>query len=702
MHILITRPKEDAGALAATLTTRGIEVTVEPLLTIQPAALPPIDLTGVQALLFTSANGVRCFAAANSQRNLKVFAVGDSSAQAAKNCGFKNIESASGDVVTLAALVTKRLNIADGALLHAAGSSLAGDLKGQLEAAGFSVRRISLYDSVPATELSPGTLVNLRLGGIDAIVLFSPRSARTFAELWQKADGEKGGLRNVAALCLSAAVAQEVKHLDWQRVEVATRPDTGALLALIDQEQQRKTQMSHPATEVKDDSMLDKPKKIEIDEKVRAAAASDAAAGAAIVAAMPKPASTNQGGVLLLALIAGAAAGVGAIASEPYWRDLLPISATTSQTTTSVIALQDEVAELRQTLNGRDIVDTKARQDIEALHDEFTRLTEQLAENTRTSANTSQQIDLGPLEKRLANLEAQFNSIPAQNQDAPNTPTIDIDALTTRITELEGRLAGLGNAATRLDLLSSETAIQKAEMEAAKTKLDNVMVLGDRLAALENQSKSLGNDIANLSQENAEIVLKRQRAAALVLSIGQLRSALSSAAPFAAELAATKDLSSADEDIAQKLKPTLEVLNPFANQGILTLAQLQATFPAQEIAQGAAIDSARNAIGTETPWLQQTFSHLSELVTVRPVGEVDGDGALAHLARGEARLNSGDLTSAVNEIKTLSGEAGSAAKAWLQNAQARLTVDASGADLAAISAEVLAPKAATTVIEPSN
>src|SRR5690606_3241105 len=211
-----TRPQDDAAKLATLLAARGIETTLEPLLTIRPVAAPAIDLDNVQALLFTSANGARCFAAAHPRRDLKVFTVGDNSAAEAKALGFTAIESASGDVHSLADLVVDRLHPRDGALLHAAGSTLAGDLRGQLQAAGFVVNRVILYDAEPVTELSPATVMNLRLGGIDAVALFSPRTARIFAELWRAAQKNDGtGLANATALCLSAAVATEINALGW-------------------------------------------------------------------------------------------------------------------------------------------------------------------------------------------------------------------------------------------------------------------------------------------------------------------------------------------------------------------------------------------------------------------------------------------------------------------------------------------------------
>ena len=62
MRLLVTRPLDDAQALADRLEAGGHEALVEPLLTIAPDLAAPLPLDGARALLFTSANGVRAFA----------------------------------------------------------------------------------------------------------------------------------------------------------------------------------------------------------------------------------------------------------------------------------------------------------------------------------------------------------------------------------------------------------------------------------------------------------------------------------------------------------------------------------------------------------------------------------------------------------------------------------------------------------------
>ena len=92
MRILITRPIEDARPLADALEQRGVEVLIEPLLEIRHLEDAEIDLEGVQALLFTSANGVRAFAAVSPRRDLKALTVGDGSADAARHAGFTDVD----------------------------------------------------------------------------------------------------------------------------------------------------------------------------------------------------------------------------------------------------------------------------------------------------------------------------------------------------------------------------------------------------------------------------------------------------------------------------------------------------------------------------------------------------------------------------------------------------------------------------------
>ena len=233
MRLLITRSIEDAGPLAAALEERGHEAVLEPLMSITDIAgadgAPDMDLDGVQALLITSANGIRAFARRTSRRDIAVFAVGDTSARTAGELEFAGVRSAAGDVDALAALVRDELDPGRGALLHIAGGHIAGDLSELLEAAGFDVRRQVLYRATAAEKLSPATVDDLTSGTLDGVLLFSPRTAELFVKL-PAAAGVEEACRSLVAYCLSQAVADNAKALPFLRVMVASKPNQRSLL----------------------------------------------------------------------------------------------------------------------------------------------------------------------------------------------------------------------------------------------------------------------------------------------------------------------------------------------------------------------------------------------------------------------------------------------------------------------------------------
>lgn len=232
LRALVTRPRDDAEGISQALEARGYDVRLEPLLDIVLRHGVAVPMDDVQGILATSANGIRAFAANSERRDLPVWAVGNATARCAADLGFAHVESAGGDVESLAALVARRVDAAGGALLHAAGTKLAGDLSGQLTTLGYTVRRVALYEARPANELSPRLIADLDADALDLALFFSPRTAAAFATLIDAA-GRSAGCRRVTAFALSAAVARELAILPWRSVHVADRPDQTALIEAI-------------------------------------------------------------------------------------------------------------------------------------------------------------------------------------------------------------------------------------------------------------------------------------------------------------------------------------------------------------------------------------------------------------------------------------------------------------------------------------
>jgi uroporphyrinogen-III synthase len=219
LRVAITRAEPEADRTAERVRARGAVAIVAPLLTIVPCAYDT-NTEGAQAILFTSSNGVRAFPDIRGARDRVVLTVGDATAEAAREAGFSNVRSADGDVGALAALARAELDPAKGKLIHIAGDHVAGDLGGELRAAGFSVERRLAYASVAASVLPEALRTSLN------IVLFhSARAAETFLAL---------GAPNAAQLtagCLSAAIAEAAAKTSWNRIVIAPQPREDDLLA---------------------------------------------------------------------------------------------------------------------------------------------------------------------------------------------------------------------------------------------------------------------------------------------------------------------------------------------------------------------------------------------------------------------------------------------------------------------------------------
>ena len=225
-RIWITRAQPGADATAERVRALGHDAVVAPLLAVQFVPDVTIDLGGVAALAFTSANGVRAFADLSGERALRVFAVGAATAQAARAAGFRSVLSADGDVEALAEGIAARRGELKGAVLHPGAAEPAGDLAGALEKHGVEARRVILYETAPVEVAAAAAEA---LGQSDAVLLHSPRAAEVLAQLLQAHPAPK-----LRALGLSKAAVRPLARIRMGGKAFPPFPIEGALLNLID------------------------------------------------------------------------------------------------------------------------------------------------------------------------------------------------------------------------------------------------------------------------------------------------------------------------------------------------------------------------------------------------------------------------------------------------------------------------------------
>jgi len=231
MRVLVTRPLPDGERTAAALRATGYDVLVAPLMQVKPIAA---DLAGDwSAVIISSANAVRALDAPQitSLSKMPLFAVGQRSADAAREAGFSDVRSANGDAHDLVHLVaTSRFDKA-AACLYLAGEDRAADVEGELAKHAIKVRTLVVYKNVTQT-YPPELIAALRNQKIDAVLHFSRRSAENYV------NGAKAtGLEQMALapkhICLSAQVAEPLRAAGVGQISVAPEPNEAALLAIL-------------------------------------------------------------------------------------------------------------------------------------------------------------------------------------------------------------------------------------------------------------------------------------------------------------------------------------------------------------------------------------------------------------------------------------------------------------------------------------
>jgi uroporphyrinogen-III synthase len=225
-RVWVTRTEPGASVTAARLTAMGFAPISAPLLEVHPLAPPPGSEPTADALVFTSANGVRAFARWWDVRDLPVFAVGRATADAALAEGFGCVRSADGDVAALAATLTEVGT--SGRLLHPCGRERAGDLAGALAAEGVGLETMPVYETRAASVLPEAVAAALQDGALHAVLVHSPKAARTLAGLLK---GRAAiDISQVWVIGLSEACAAPLRVLPFRALSVAAAPTEADLL----------------------------------------------------------------------------------------------------------------------------------------------------------------------------------------------------------------------------------------------------------------------------------------------------------------------------------------------------------------------------------------------------------------------------------------------------------------------------------------
>lgn len=244
--------------------------------------------------------------------------------------------------------------------------------------------------------------------------------------------------------------------------------------------------------------------------------------------------------------------------------------------------------------------------------------------------------ELNALKSQVANLQQQVASAP---QAAGDT-----SALEQRIATLESSTSSSGDLSGKVTQLESTVAALQSERSAQDEKTAE---LTRRLTDAETKINEPRDDI---------------EVARAIASAG-LKAAIDRGGPFLTELDTLSRVTPDD--------PSIQSLRPFANTGVPSRAELTRNFP--DVAN-AMLDSLRQSDPNQSIVDRLAESAMS-LVKVRPVGNVEGEGAEAKIARMEDKLRNGDLKGAALEWDGLPEPAKTASADYKKSLDARIQVE---------------------------
>ncbi len=226
---------------------------------------------------------------------------------------------------------------------------------------------------------------------------------------------------------------------------------------------------------------------------------------------------------------------------------------------------------------------------------------------------------------------------------------VDAAALEERLTGLEQAIAAAGQAST------AEAALQAIEERLA------ALEGGAAVAQVEERVSQLEGTLGEVSQQVE--AQAGQPDAALIIAASALQAAIDRGQPFMTELETLAALDPEAEQVA--------ALRDMAASGVPTRAQI-----ASELNRAAdAMVTAERPVDPNAGIWDRLVSSAQELVVVRPVGVVEGEGVPQIVARLEAAVAAGDYQTAISEYETLPEAAQAAGADFIAMVRARATAD---------------------------
>ncbi len=231
LPVIVTRAQPGAAETAARVSKLGLSPILAPALYVQPNIFEDITYHKyLSGLVFTSANGVRCYKDRAPYYETPAWCVGPATAKAAHDAGFKTVYESAGNAIDLARYIAAHSEPDEKPLLHIANQAAKGDLKRELESLGFEVEFCPLYEMRISDALPTDALEALKSDDPVILMVHSAKGAEAFVQLAQNKN-----LHNIIAIAISKQAAQPLNALQIGSTHIANAPNEDGMFGALNE-----------------------------------------------------------------------------------------------------------------------------------------------------------------------------------------------------------------------------------------------------------------------------------------------------------------------------------------------------------------------------------------------------------------------------------------------------------------------------------
>ncbi len=219
--IWITRSQPGAAKSANFWQSAGFETIVAPLINIAPPSVMPPLLPRNIDLIVTSQNALLSLVEFTDVRSWNIWAVGEVTAEMARNMGFNLTGVGGGSAASLLELIVEKNVSSETSFAYISGQNIRLDISQQLRKRGFQAERHIYYENSPVSQMP-----DIDLTKISHIGLYSPMAAQVLTSFAPKTS-------QISTISISKSTDAALGNLAFTQRLIAEKPQESAMLTAL-------------------------------------------------------------------------------------------------------------------------------------------------------------------------------------------------------------------------------------------------------------------------------------------------------------------------------------------------------------------------------------------------------------------------------------------------------------------------------------